>query len=294
MKILITGSNGLLGQHLIPQLAVRHHQVIAMGRGPLRVSLDKAVQYHDLDITKSRSIRDFIRQQAPNVLVLSAAITQVDDCERDHLRSESVNVDATENLLDACAPCGTHFIFLSTDFVFDGIKGNYREEDPVNPVNWYGQTKVFAEKLVETYSSRWSVARTCLLYGISRGSSRTNIISWIKSALEKGERIRVVNDQVRTPTDVKDFATGIRLILEQQAVGRFHLSGKEVMTPYQLALTTADYFSLDKTLIEEVNAHTFSQPGKRPLKTGFIINKAEEVLGFSPVKLRTGLNNLKI
>ena len=122
-----------------------------------------------------------------------------------------------------------------------------------------------------------------------RGSSRTNIISWIRSSLEKGERIRVVNDQIRTPTDVNDFATGIRLILEKKAIGIFHLSGREIMTPYQLALSTADFFSLDKSLIEAVDANTFSQAGKRPLKTGFSIEKAERMLGFSPVDLKTGL-----
>jgi dTDP-4-dehydrorhamnose reductase len=291
MKILITGSNGLLGQHLIPQLA-DHHQVIAMGRGPRRVSWGADVPYHDLEITESQTIRDFIRQQAPDVLVHSAAMTQVDDCERDQEKSMAVNVQATENLLEACAHCKTHFIFLSTDFVFDGIKGNYQEEDPVNPVNWYGQTKVFAEKLVEAYPSAWSITRTCLLYGIPHGSFRTNIISWVKSSLEKKEKIRVVNDQVRTPTNVHDFATGIRLVLEQHAAGRFHLSGNEVMTPYQLALATADYFSLDKTLIEEVNAETFSQMGKRPLKTGFNIAKAQEVLGFSPGTLKSGLETI--
>ena len=293
MKILITGSNGLLGQHLIPKLSA-HHEVIALGRGPQRVPWSGAINYQDLEITEHGSVRDFIQKQAPDALVHSAAMTQVDDCERDREKSMTVNVHVTENLLEACAHVRAHFIFLSTDFVFDGIKGNYREEDPVNPVNWYGQTKVFAEKLVETYPYTWAIARTCLLYGIAHGASRTNIISWIKSSLEKKEKIRVVNDQVRTPTNVHDFATGIRLLLECGAGGRFHLSGNEVITPYQLALATADYFSLDKTLIEEVNSGTFSQAGKRPLKTGFDITKAQEVLGFSPGTLKSALGTLFI
>jgi dTDP-4-dehydrorhamnose reductase len=294
MKILVTGSNGLLGQHLIPQLHLYEHQAIGMGRGPLRVSRNKTVPYHDLDIMEFQKVRDFVKRHAPDVLVHAAAMTQVDDCERDRSGSRRLNVDATENLLEACALCKTHFIFLSTDFVFDGIKGNYGEEDPTGPVNWYGETKLLAEKLVQTYAANWSIARTCLLYGIASGSSRTNIISWIRSSLEKGEHIRVVNDQERTPTDVHDFATGIRLIIEKKAGGLFHLSGKERMTPHQLALATADYFSLDKTLIGEVNSDGLSQAGKRPLKTGFVISKAEGALGFSPVSLKTGLAQLRL
>ncbi|MEO6963935.1 MAG: SDR family oxidoreductase [Puia sp.] len=294
MKLLITGSNGLLGQHLVPQLLHAHHQVIALGRGPQKVSWQGMVKYQDLDITHYRELKDLILREKPDTIVHSAAMTQVDDCEKNKTKCREVNVTATENLLDAAGSCAGHFIFLSTDFVFDGDKGNYREEDPVNPVNWYGQTKVEAEHLVKQYPYPWSVARTCLLYGISKNSSRTNIIVWIKSALEKGEQIRVVNDQVRTPTDVKDFARGIEKILNQGAVGFFHLSGNEVMTPYQMALATADFFSLDKSKIEEVNSDNFSQIGKRPLKTGFDIRKAQQVLGFSPSSLRTGLGALKM
>jgi len=289
MKIIVTGSNGLLGQHLIPQLAQFNHQVIALGRGPQRIAGMENIPYRDLDLLAFDKVRHYIKNQKPDVLVHAAAMTQVDDCERDRNRSREINVDVTENLLEACHPTGTHFIFLSTDFVFDGTKGHYREEDATGPVNWYGETKLLAEQLTEKYTAAWSIARTCLLYGIPLNSSRTNIISWIRSSLEKGQRIRVVNDQIRTPTDVNDFATGIRLILEKRATGIFHLSGKEIMTPYELALSAADFFSLDKSLIEPVDANTFSQTCKRPLKTGFIIEKAERMLGFSPADLKTGL-----
>ncbi len=289
MKILVTGTNGLLGQNLIHQLAGMNHQVIATGRGPQRISPDASINYFDLDITSVKRTRKFIRQHGPDILIHCAAMTQVDDCERDRERSLMVNVLSTETMLDACTGGSTHFIFLSTDFVFDGTKGNYSEEDPVNPVNWYGETKVLAEKKVAEYSGAWAIARTCLLYGVPIHGSRPNIISWVRSALEKGEHIRVVNDQVRTPTNVLDFATGIRLILEQGARGHFHLSGNDIMTPYELAIAVADYFSFDRNLIEAVDANSFSQLGKRPMKTGFNISKARQELGFSPCSLQSGL-----
>jgi dTDP-4-dehydrorhamnose reductase len=289
MKILVTGSNGLLGSHLVQLLAGSGHAVTATGRGASRRSLPENVLYRDLDLTAFPAVRDLIRQERPDVLVHAAAMTQVDDCELNREKSRLINVQATENLLEAAAPAGSHFVFLSTDFVFDGEKGHYCETDPVNPVNWYGETKLMAEQAVQQYAGHWSIARTCLLYGNSEGLSRTNIITWIRTALRKGERIRVVNDQVRTPTSVGDFATGIRLVAEQRAGGIFHLSGRETMTPCQLALATAGHFSLDASLIEAVDASTFSQPGRRPLKTGFVIGKAEQVLGFKPGSLQAWL-----
>jgi dTDP-4-dehydrorhamnose reductase len=291
MKILVTGCNGLLGQHLVPLLG-RRHRVLAVGMGPQRVFWPEPASYQDMDIRSTDAVRETIRKFAPDVLVHAAAMTQVDDCERNREGSLAVNVHATEKLLDLCSGLGTHFIFLSTDFVFDGKKGNYREDDAVNPINWYGETKVMAERAVTGYPGKWCIARTCLLYGLARASGRSTIISWIRSSLEKGERIRVVNDQVRTPTQVNDFARGISRILEQGATGIFHLSGEEIMTPYALALATADHFSLDKSLIEAVDARSFSQPGRRPLKTGFIIDKARETLGYAPVGLKEGLQEM--
>lgn len=291
-KILVTGANGLLGQHLISRLGAGGYRILAAGRGVARIAFEGAVEYHSVDLTDFSSVRQLIKTESPDIIVHAAAMTQVDECELNRDSSRLINVSATANLLEAAAGCRTHFIFLSTDFVFDGVKGNYREDDEPHPVNWYGETKLMGEQLVGDYPGLWSIARTCLLYGIISGSSRSNIISWIISSLKKNHHIRVVNDQVRTPTLVSDFAKGIQLIIEKQAPGCFHLSGREIMTPYQLAIETADYFSLDRSLIEAVDAGSFSQPGQRPLKTGFVIEKAERLLDFSPVDLQAGLKSL--
>ncbi|MGB3466900.1 MAG: sugar nucleotide-binding protein, partial [Cyclobacteriaceae bacterium] len=136
---------------------------------------------------------------------------------------------------------------------------------------------------------RWAIARTVLVYGIAHDMSRSNIILWVKKSLEEGTAIRVVNDQWRTPTLAEDLAKGCYLIAEKQAEGIFNISGKDLLNPYQMAIMTADYFGLDKSLITEVDGSTFTQPAKRPPKTGFVLDKAQSVLAYEPVSFKEGI-----
>jgi dTDP-4-dehydrorhamnose reductase len=164
----------------------------------------------------------------------------------------------------------------------------YKEMDAPNPVNYYGRTKLDAEDAVKEYEYDWAIVRTVLVYG-KPILSRSNILTIVKEKLEKGEIYNVLDDQVRTPTYVEDLATGIIQIMEKKAKGVFHLSGKDVMTPYQMACETADYLGLDKKLIRRVTAADFSQPARRPLLTGFDISKARDELGFEPISFAEGL-----
>ena len=185
-----------------------------------------------------------------------------------------------------------YFIFISTDFVFDGINGPYKEEDIVNPVSYYGSTKVAGEKAVEESGLASAIVRTCLVYGNTLSGTRSNLITWVKDNLGLGKKIKVVSDQWRTPTYVEDLAKGILLIMEKKAEGCFHISGEVLLSPYQMAIATALYLSLDTSLIEKVDASIFTQPAKRPATTGFIIDKAKAVLGFKPLTFEEGLKNM--
>ncbi|MBL7720398.1 MAG: sugar nucleotide-binding protein, partial [Chitinophagaceae bacterium] len=190
--------------------------------------------------------------------------------------------------LAAAATVQSFFIFISTDFIFDGREGMYKEEDTGNPVNYYGLTKLRAEALVKEYSFDWSIVRTVLVYGKPL-TGRGNILTVVKEKLEKGEEYSVFNDQVRTPTFVEDLAAGIVAIIEKRATGIFHLSGKDILTPYQMACKVASYLGLSEGLIRKVTAATFTQPALRPAKTGFIIDKAKKLLGYDPVSFEEGL-----
>ncbi|MBL0146669.1 MAG: sugar nucleotide-binding protein [Chitinophagaceae bacterium] len=180
------------------------------------------------------------------------------------------------------------FIFISTDFVVDGIKGMYKEEDERSAVNYYGQTKIAAEDLVMQNNNEWCIVRTALVYG-KPFSGRNNMVTLVKEMLEKGEEYSVFDDQIRTCTYVEDLANAIVLVIQKNAKGIYHISGNDVLTPYQMAVATAEYLHLDKSLIKKVTEKDFSQPAKRPAKTGFVISKAKVDLGFKPISFAEGL-----
>ncbi len=295
MKILVTGANGLLGQHLVDLLLRNGYQVIATGRGPSRLPFTADVHffsYYEADLMSSSAVENIFNREKPEVVVHAGAITQVDECEKQHNTCFDVNVQATAQLLLLAEQYAKHFIFISTDFVFNGEDGNYSEDDLPKPVSWYGFTKVQAESTVETGEIPWCIVRTCLVYGNTVAGTRGNIVNWVKTNLEQGKEIQVVSDQVRTPTYVEDLATGVMLIIRKKAAGIFHISGKDVLTPYDMALETAGHLHLNKQLIKKVDASSFSQPAKRPLKTGFNISKARKELGFEPVSFKEGLKKM--
>lgn len=293
-KILITGANGLLGHKLVEQLVSKgDFEIIATGRGPSRL-LGGGFHYQTMDIENQLDVQDVISRLKPEVIIHGAAMTHVDECELNQEACYRANVLATKYLVETAEEIGAHFIFVSTDFIFSGEDGKhpYLENASPDPVNYYGQTKLEGEQLVMNSNLKWAIARTVLVYGIAEGLSRTNIILWVKSSLEAGKEIQVVDDQLRTPTLAEDLAAGCILIAEQGATGVFNISGAELLTPYQMAVETADYFGLDKTLIKKTDSTIFKQPAKRPMKTGFIIEKARKQLGYEPKTFRTGIGIL--
>lgn len=295
MKVLVTGANGLLGQHLIRQLVDEGKFVIhAAGKGPSRLSYGEknGVTYHQLDITNFKKSQQLVEKISPHILIHAAAITQPNDCATDKTTCWKTNVGATRTLLKAAQKAKSYFIYISSDFVFDGKEGPYDETATPNPINDYGESKLLAEEMVAMSGLHWAIVRTVLVYGGKVPGGRPNFIQWVKEKLSAGESIQVVDDQLRTPTYVEDLAKGILLVLMKHAKGVYHISGKEMCTPYQLAVTVADILQLNTAQITPVTAATFREPAKRPLKTGFIITKAVKELGYVPVKLEDGLRRV--
>jgi len=293
-KVLITGANGLLGQKLVQQLlAIGAMEVIATGRGPCRLQ-EAGLVYRSLDIENEAEVRKVVLSMKPDILIHAAAMTHVDECELNQEACYRANVLATSYLIAAAEQLKAHFIFVSTDFIFSGTdcQNPYVEEAHPDPVNYYGQTKLQAEQLLRQSSLKWAIARTVLVYGLGHDLSRSNIILWVKSSLEAGKQIQVVDDQVRTPTLAEDLAAGCILLAQKGATGVFNISGEELLTPYQMAMETADYFGLDKNLIVKTDSSRFTQPARRPMETGFIIQKAKRELGYRPKTFKEGIGIL--
>lgn len=192
MKMLVTGANGLLGQHMVKLLLKNNYIVVATGKGPSRLPFieDTRCRYYDADLTSMISMNEIFEAEKPDIIVHAGAMTQVDDCEQQQDACFAVNVQATAQLLVAAEQYSKFFIFVSTDFVFDGEHGNYKEEDALNPVSWYGFTKVQAESTVETSEIPWAIVRTCLIYGNTLTGTRTNIISWVKKILKMVRKLK--------------------------------------------------------------------------------------------------------
>jgi dTDP-4-dehydrorhamnose reductase len=288
-KVLVTGGNGFIAFHLALLLEGKY-EVVLTGKGPFRHQVSSSfITYRELDITDANACNVVIAKEQPSVIVHAAAMSKPDDCELDKDKAKTINLAATTYLLAAANKIkDCFFIFLSTDFVFGGDEGMYAEDDEPAPVNYYGDTKWFAEKQVKQYPGKWSIVRTVLVYGETNGG-RDNILTMAFRALKDGQSIKIVNDQVRTPTYVGDLCRGIQAIIAKKRTGIFHLSGRDVLTPYGMVIAAARFLGLDEKLVTPVTAKDFTQPARRPLKTGFNISKAEKELGYKPVSFEEGL-----
>jgi dTDP-4-dehydrorhamnose reductase len=290
MKILITGSNGLLGQKLVKLITEEtDHDLIATARGENRLPIKTGYNFESLDITNKQEVMGVVGKHKPEVIINTAAMTNVDQCETERSDCWELNVKAVEYLIEASEKYNAFLLQLSTDFIFDGEDGPYDEEAEAKPVSYYGESKLAAEKLILESKINWAIARTVLVYGIAHEMSRSNIILWVKKSLEESKDIQVVDDQWRTPTLAEDLAKGCLLIAEKKAKGIFNISGDDLLTPYEMAVKTAEFFNLSQSTLSKTDSTKFKQTAKRPPKTGFILDKAKKELGFHPHTFEEGI-----
>lgn len=299
-KILITGSNGLLGQKLVYLLRQRDDvSLIATSKGENRLHEKSGYVYEPLDITDQSAVEKIISDYFPDCIINTAAMTNVDACETKKEECRQLNVDAVQNIISAFSNSkpqtlnSKQFIHLSTDFVFDGQNGPYREEDNPNPLSFYAQSKYDSEKIVEKSKVPWTIIRTIIIYGLSENISRLNLVLWAVKSLTNRERIRVISDQFRAPTLAEDLAEACASAAMKNKTGIYHVSGSETKSILEWVYETADFFNLDKSLIEPVSSAQLNQPARRPPRTGFILDKAIRELDYHPHTFREGLEIVK-
>lgn len=280
-----------MGQKLTDQLIPHQniYELIASSKGVNRHPVKEGYEYIQLDITDSTQLTEAVQQHRPDFIINTAAMTNVDACENDQMGCTRLNIDAVSTLVSLCETYGCHLIHLSTDFVFDGQNGPYSEEDEVNPLSYYGKSKVEAEKIIQQSTCQWSILRTILVYGVVADMSRSNIVLWAKSTLEKGGTISAVTDQWRMPTLAEDLAASCIAVIEKKATGIFHISGKDFFSIYELIEEIADFWKLDKNLIRATDSSSLGQAAPRPARTGFILDKAYTQLDYNPKSFREGL-----
>lgn len=328
MKILVTGSNGLLGQKIIYGLLgdplcllpddVKKKikssvQIIATGKGENRIHRKDGYIYEAVDITNKAEIEQLISKHQPDVVINTAAMTNVDACETKREECWAANVTAMQYLVNALEKIsiqtganspfegGTrragdveqrhpHLIHISTDFVFDGMKGSeYVETDKPNPLHYYALSKLEGEKIVMKSKLKWAILRTIIVYGVVDGNTRSNLVLWVKNNLEKKNKINVINDQFRAPTLSEDLAQTCITTAVNKAEGIYHVSGPKTYNILELANMIADFWKLDKSFMNPISSADLNQPAKRPPYTGFVIEKAKRELGYKPRSFADGL-----
>ncbi len=331
--ILVTGSNGLLGQKIIYGLLgdplcllpddIKNKiksevQIIACGKGKNRLDRKDGYIYKPLDITNKSEVENIFSKHTPDVVINTAGMTTVDACETKREEAMLANATAVQYMVNTLEKLRTpnselqtpnselseqsygvrnssdrtHFIHLSTDFIFDGMKGApYDETDNPNPLHYYALTKLEGEKVVMKSKLKWSILRTIIIYGVVDDKSRSNLVLWVKNNLEQKKKINVITDQFRAPTLSEDLAQGCILCAMKSAEGIFHISGAETKSILDLAYEIADFWKLDKSYINPVTSDELNQPAKRPPRTGFILDKARKILGYNP---HTFIEGLKI
>jgi dTDP-4-dehydrorhamnose reductase len=294
IKILITGSNGLLGQNLIDLFLkdTKNYEIFGFSKGKNR-SGRTDFEYHALDITNQQLLEEKTKQIKPNFIINTAAMTNVDACENDKASCYDLNVNVVQYLTAICSEINAHLIHISTDFIFDGKKGNYTEDAVPNPLNYYGETKLLSEEVLQKSTINYTILRTILVYGLVNDMSRSNIVLWVKESLEKKKEITIVDDQFRTPTYVEDLALACKISIDKKATGIFNISSNQTLSIYEIAQEIAAAFQLDKTLINPISTSTLNQTAPRPSITGFDLTKTNNVLGFYPKSFKEDLQRFK-
>lgn len=286
MKIAIIGASGLLGEGFLHILPNTNHKYIAT-----HFTKNLYKQTILLDIKNYEQVMNFISKHEPDVVINTAAITNPEECERDHDLAYQTNVLGAKNIAKACKESGIYLITISTEYVFDGNKGQYSETDPSTPISFYGETKLQSEKVTLETNPKFCVARTSMLYGWSR--TKSNLASTLIFNLRNRKKMDVIIDQIVSPSYNNDIADMLVEIAEKRLNGIYHVSGASIVTRYEFALTVAKVFGLDKSLIGKISFSDFDWKVKRPLNGGLIVDKIRNVLTRKPSTIEESLTRMK-
>jgi len=280
MKILITGSNGLLGQKLLSLLTKDTNELYGIDLADKAIINNILHQYECLDLTYRKTTIDAILSIEPGIIIHTAAMTAVDDCEQEKELCWNSNVLTTENIIRASKKTGSKVIFISSDYVFDGKNGPYSEEDLPNPINYYGRSKLAAENMLRGSGLNWTIVRTIVLYGIGI-NTRSSFVTWLLNQLRNGKTVQIVNDQWGNATIVDDLAAGIERIVTLDCKGIYNIASHDNMNRYEFAVKIAEFFDLDCGLISSITTSSLNQSADRPLRSGLKVDKAEKELYIS-------------
>jgi dTDP-4-dehydrorhamnose reductase len=283
MRVLITGGSGLLGSKLAEIAVNRGYEVIS-GYVDHPPPIGEGLK---LDLADPEEVRRRIVASEPDLVFHAAALTDVDRCEVERDLAMKINVRGTELVRDAARVFGAFIVYVSSDYVFDGNRGYYREEDPTKPVNWYGQTKLLGEEGCDC------IARTSVIYGALPARGKVNFALWLIERLRAGDEVKIVTDQLITPTLNTNLAKMMLEAGERRLEGTYHMAGATRISRYDFAVEIARVFGLDAGLITPSRMDEMSWKAKRPLDSSLDTAKARRLLDEKPLPLKESLRILR-
>lgn len=290
-RILVTGSNGMLGQRTVEYYS-RFNDIELLATSVEKDSLIKNTEYIQCDISNRNEIKKVIYDFCPDVIINTAAYTNVDKSETERELAWKINVKGVEYLAEASRVIDSHLIHISTDYIFDGKNGPYNENDIPNPLGYYGRTKLASENALKISGIRYTILRTNVLYGTAK-YSRPDFVKWVVESLKNNIEIKIVDDQINNPTFIDDLVQAIANVIELRKEGIYNIGGIELLSRYDFTLMIADFFGLNKSLIKKINTADLNQPARRPLKSGLITIKAQTELNYKPHSIKQSLEMMR-
>ena len=290
-RILVVGSNGMLGQSLC-KFYSNPNNIRLLGCSVEDKSLVNGFDYLQCDVTKRNEVKKTILDFYPDYIINASAYTNVDKSETERELAWKINVKGIEYIAEAARVLDARIIHISTDYIFDGREGPYAENEKPHPLGYYARTKLASENALKISGVLYTILRTNVLYG-AESNGKTGFVKWLVSSLREGKDVRIVTDQINNPTFVDDLVQAINKVIEYNKTGIYNIGGKEFLSRFEFSEIIADYFGLDKSLIKPITTDELKQPARRPLKSGLITLKAETELGYKPHSIKETLAIIK-
>jgi len=275
LKILVLGGNGLIGRKIVEKLKNRFDVISTHNKK----SPSKDIQSVKISLPKDFALlKNLIEKEKPNIIINTMAYSNLDFCEENKEEVFSLHVDMTDKISMICSKINSKVIFISTDYVFDGKQNKkYIENDTPNPINYYGESKLLAEKIV-LKDSKNAVLRTSLVYGYGE---RVRFMKYVIENLKNQKKIFAYNDIFNSATNIDEFVESLEKVIENDAIGIFHMVGSSCITRYDFAKSIAKVFGFDESLVNPISIQESDVIAKRPLRPCLDNSKCSKILGYN-------------
>ncbi len=283
LKFLVTGSAGLVGQQVVKDLS-KSNQVFSC-YNESKPEYGNSVK---MDLKNYEMVSSILTEIKPDVVIHLGAMTGVDLCEKEKTSASEINTKATEIIAKECSKLNSFLVYVSTDYVFDGNFGMYKEGDVANPLGFYGKSKLEGEKAVQNFSTNWCIARTSTPFGLH--PTKKSFPMWVIENLQKQKQIDVLIDQFTSPTYIPNLSRMLIEISERRITGIIHAAGASKISRYQMASMVSDKLNLDGTLLKQISMNKMKWVAQRPKDSSLDVSRASSILNEKPQKIDQSLN----